>query len=77
VKKSRVKTSKIWTVSTEEFYSLVKNNYCIRDIVEGLGYKHTSGSMAIKVKERIAIDGIDTSHFLGRKAKKTLILTIL
>ncbi|EJT5937329.1 HNH endonuclease [Clostridium perfringens] len=67
----KTKTSRIWTIEKELFSDLVKNNYCIRDIVKQLGYSPTSGSMAIKVKERIALENLDTSHFKGRQAKSS------
>ena len=63
--------SKLWLIPDNEFISIVKSNYCIRDIVEALGFVKTSGSMAIHVKERIKELNIDTSHFLGRGAKES------
>ena len=69
VKNIRKKTSKIWTTSKEDFTQIVKDNYCIRDIVVTLGYSRNSGSIATMVKERIAKEKIDTSHFKGRLSK--------
>lgn len=57
-------------ISDSNFIDAVKNNQCIRDVVGALGYSRASGSMAIKVKERINKLNIDTSHFVGRKSKQ-------
>lgn len=56
-------------ISDDVFTQVVLKNFCIRDIVGELGYSRSSGSMAIKVKERIKNLNIDTSHFTGRKSK--------
>ena len=56
-------------ISDSNFIDAVKSNQCIRDVVGALGYSRASGSMAIKVKERINKLNIDTSHFIGRKSK--------
>ena len=61
--------SKIWSISDEEFTKVVEECICIRDIVEVLGFKKSSGSMGNKVKERIEILGLDTKHLVGRNAK--------
>jgi len=66
---SAKKVSRIWTMSKDEFAQLVKENHCIVDIVEKLGYSRNSGSTGKKVKERIIKDNIDNSHFKGRQAK--------
>lgn len=63
------KISRIWSLSCDEFKEIVESGLCVRDIVEKLGYSKTSGSMALKVKERIKKDNIDSSHLIGRNAK--------
>jgi len=64
------KVSKINSISTTEFKTIVESCFSIREIVEKMGFSRQSGSMAIKVKERIAKEQIDTSHFLGRLSVK-------
>lgn len=49
-----------------EFIEAFENCLCIRDIVEYLGYSRNSGSMAIKVKERINNLGLDMATLVGR-----------
>lgn len=60
---------KFKNITDSEFREVVKNSFCIRDVVGSLGYSRSSGSMAIFVKERIQKMNLDTSHFLGRKSK--------
>ena len=60
---------KLKEIPDETFIQTVKENNCIRDVVGALGYSRASGSMAIKVKERIKLLNIDTSHFKGRNSK--------
>lgn len=64
-------TSLINSMSKDEFTEIVLNSYSVREVVEKLGFSRNSGSMAIKVKERLAKDNIDHSHFKGRKAVGT------
>lgn len=65
------KKSKVFTLSDKEFKQIVNDSYCIRDVVKRIGYTPTSGSMAIKVKERIKRQNIDTSHFNPYNRKNT------
>lgn len=55
--------SRFQNISDEEFTTIVKQNDCIRDIVGALGYSRSSGSMGVKVSERINALNIDISHF--------------
>lgn len=57
------KKSKVFTLSDSEFKSIVDTSSCIRDVVAKLGYAPTSGSIAIKVKQRIKSQNLDVSHF--------------
>lgn len=64
------KVSKINSISTIEFKNIVESSFSVREIVEKLGFSRQSGSMAIKVKERIERENISTEHFLGRLSVK-------
>lgn len=55
-------------ISDDEFIEAFDNCLCIRDIVEYLGYSRNSGSMAIKVRERIEDLELDASTLVGRQA---------
>lgn len=61
--------SKFKNISDEYFTNIVKENNCIRDVVGALGYSRSSGSMGVKVSERIKSLGIDISHFHKRKSE--------
>ena len=60
--------SRFQNISDEEFTTIVKQNDCIRDIVGALGYSRSSGSMGVKVSERINALNIDISHFAKKKS---------
>lgn len=60
--------SRFQNISDEEFTTIVKQNDCIRDIVGALGYSRSSGSMGVKVNERINALNIDISHFAKKKS---------
>lgn len=55
-------------ISDDYFVSVVNRNNCIRDVVGELGYSRSSGSMGVKVSERIKRLNIDISHFHDRKS---------
>lgn len=59
---------KFQNISDDEFIKVVKSNDCIRDIVGALGYSRSSGSMGVKVNERIKSLNIDTSHFYKNRS---------
>ena len=61
--------SKLQKISDKKFIEVVKNNYCVRDVVGSLGYSRASGAMAFRVKERISKMNLDISHFKGRNCK--------
>lgn len=60
-------TSKVSTLSVEEFQSIVDECNSFVEVVERLGYSRNSGSMQKKVKNRIEKDNINTSHFYQKK----------
>ena len=60
--------SKFQNISDEDFINIVKSNNCIRDVVGALGYSRSSGSMGLKVSERIKSLNIDISHFHQRRS---------
>lgn len=61
--------SRFRDISDEEFTKIVKQNYCIRDVVRALGYSPSSGGMGVKVYQRIDDLNIDISHFYKRKSE--------
>ncbi len=60
--------SRFQNISDEEFTTIVKQNDCIRDVIGVLGYSRSSGSMGVKVNERIKALNIDISHFAKKKS---------
>ena len=64
--------SKVWLLSDEDFAAVIKKHQHFVDILEDLGYKRTSGTMAKVIKARIERDNIDVSHMSKRHTKGTL-----
>lgn len=56
-------------MSKEDFEAIVKEHMHYVDILEHLGYKRTSGSMAKVIKARIEHDNIDVSHMSKRHTR--------
>jgi hypothetical protein len=79
-KRSRKKTSKIWTLCKKDFQSICSSCDSIRDVLSKMGYRANSGTMFNCVRERIKIDNINTSHFhklQGEKCGKIPLIKIL
>ena len=51
----------------EEFATIVKNSFSIKEIEQQLGYNSYSGSVANNIKERIKQLNLDISHFSSQK----------
>ncbi len=49
--------------SKEELANIVKQCYCLKDVVRALGYKAEGGNNNWTVRKRLQEYGIDTSHF--------------
>lgn len=58
-----MKKSIIESMSKEEFFSLINSSKSIREVLINLGFSPMSGSMWLKVKDRIIRDNINTNHF--------------
>lgn len=67
-KKEVINMSRFYDISDDKFIEIFNESLCIRDIVEKLGFSRNSGSMAIKVKERIKKLGLDINELEGRNA---------
>ena len=57
--------SHVWMMSAEDFQALVANSDYMVDVVKAFADAE-GGSCWEAVKNRIAEDGLDTSHFKGR-----------
>jgi hypothetical protein len=49
--------------SNEEFTQIVLQSFSYKECLMNLGYNSNSGSSTNRLKEKIALLGIDTSHF--------------
>lgn len=54
------------TISSEKFAEIVANHTSIYDILQYFGFSTQSGSMSKLIKDRIARENIDISHFQSR-----------
>ena len=63
-----VKTSRLSAVPSDEFRSVVEASHTMRDILRGLGYGASSGSMGRYVRARAEKEGISLGHLTGRSA---------
>lgn len=51
----------------EELEKIVKESFCLRDVVKKIGYKCDSGNNNDTVKQRLVQYGISTNHFSYQK----------
>ncbi|WP_345043936.1 hypothetical protein [Arthrobacter methylotrophus] len=61
-----MKTSKLSAVPNDEFRSIVEASHTMRDILRGLGYGTSSGSMGPYIRARAEKEGISLGHLTGR-----------
>lgn len=58
-----MKTSKVYSISDDEFEALIKNSKSYSECLRGLGLSTRGGTSSKRLKKRIAELGLSTAHF--------------
>jgi hypothetical protein len=66
-----VKTSRLSAVPSDEFRSVVAASHTMRDILRGLGYGTSSGSMGSYIRARADKEGVSLAHLTGRSVVRS------